>query len=71
MDSDPSQANSIEAILKLIGAAVAEERGCTNEEVEDEDIVDMLEQSLEDSMEFIEEDNQELVDAQEQVLILY
>ena len=68
MDSDPSQANSIEAILKLIGAAVAEERGCTNEEVEDEDIVDMLEQSLEDSMEFIEEDNQELVDAQEQVL---
>lgn len=53
--------------MQSIGAAVADERGCTSDEIEDDDIVDLLEQSLEDSMEFIEEDNHELVDAQEQV----
>ena len=66
----------MESVLQFIGASVAEERGRAPEEVGEEELVDMLEQSIEEGVHILEEEEEEeeeepmaeeSVDAEEQV----
>ena len=71
LESNPEDAEMIESILRTVGASVLEETGCNQEEVEDE-LVDMMEQSLEEGMEFLdgdeeEDEGQEIAEAQDLV----
>ena len=74
-ESNPEEAAIIEEVLQAIGAAAAEERGCGQDQIGDEDIVDMLEQTMQEGMEFLDGEgiqgrgggDQGLADAQEQV----
>jgi hypothetical protein len=70
IENNPEQAAGIEAMLKSIGAELANERGCHSDQLDDEDIVEMLEQSVDEDMECLEgedEGNEELAAAQDQM----
>lgn len=75
-ESNPEEANIIEQVLQAIGTAAAEERGCGQDQIGDEDIIDMLEQTMVEGMEFLDGEGihgegrgggQGLADSQDQV----
>ena len=60
----------MESLLQAFRANMAAERGCSPEDIEEEELVDMLEQGIEEEEEDgpEEEEEEEAMDSQEQVI---
>ena len=59
----------MESLLQAFRANMAAERGCSPEDIEEEELVDMLEQGIEEEEDGPEEEEEEeAMDSQEQVI---
>lgn len=66
IEDNPEEGGMLEEVLRTMGATIAGNSGRDEEDVREDELIDMLEQSLEEDMETFE-DNEGLSDAQEQV----